>query len=247
MRLSIHGATGRIGTKLVSLILETPQLDLAGALVSPDSPRLGQPVGGGGLVYRPADTAIRARADVMIDFSTPEASLRLQDMLADSRMPIVIGTTGFTDAEKARLAGWARYRPMLISENFAVGFESFAAAVARIARDESQATGSVEEVYHARKKRSPSGTSRRLAQSIAEQAPPVERYGVKDVPIAISRRGETVGVNRVRFDLGSTEIEICFSVHSLVAYAEGALAAARWLTEARREPGFYTSQDMQQQ
>lgn len=153
------------------LILETPQLDLAGALVSLDSPRLGQPVGGGGLIYRPADTAIRAaRADVTIDFSTPEASLRLQEMLADSPMPIVVATTGFTDAQKAQLVGWGRFRPMLISENFAVGFKSFAAAAARIAREEPQATASVGEVYHARSGAPPARRGgRRIApaQSVA--------------------------------------------------------------------------------
>jgi len=244
MRISIYGASGRVGTRLVSLILETPQLDLAGALVSPDSPRLGEPVGGGGLVYRPADSSINARADVMIDFSTPAASLTLQEMLGDSPMPVVIGTTGFTDEEKAQLVASARFRPMLVAENFAIGFESFVAAIAKLARREPQAGASVREVYHARKKRSPSGTSRRLARIVAEQAPPVDRFGEKEVPIIISRKGQTVGMNVVRFDLGSTEIEIGFTVHSLAAYAEGALSAARWLVEEAREPGLYTLQDM---
>ena len=74
MRIGIIGASGRVGTRLIEAILASPGLELAAALVSPGSPLIGKPVAGA-LEYRPAEKTIRSHCDVMIDFSTPAASL----------------------------------------------------------------------------------------------------------------------------------------------------------------------------
>jgi 4-hydroxy-tetrahydrodipicolinate reductase len=239
MRIAVYGASGRVGTHLVEAILGNPGLDLAAALVSPGSPHLGAPVAGGAMEYRSAEAAINCHCDVIVDFSTPGASLALQDMLGDKPLPTVIGTTGFDAAQREALSTAATRRPLLASANFAIGFEPFAAAISCFAGLQPGAEPHVEEVYHARKKREASGTSRRLVAAIAEAQGPE----AGPAPLRVMRRGDTVGVNSVRFDMGSSEVTVSFKVHRLAAYAEGALAAARWLLTAAPGNGLFSFAD----
>ena len=166
MRIGIIGASGRVGTRLIEAILASPGLELAAALVSPGSPLIGKPVAGA-LEYRPAEKTIRSHCDVMIDFSTPAASLAFQDLLGDQRLPVVIGTTGFTVADDAALTAHASARPLLVSANFAHGFEAFKQTALGFASKMPGAEPQVIETYYARKKADPSGTSKMLASEIA--------------------------------------------------------------------------------
>ncbi|ADZ71578.1 4-hydroxy-tetrahydrodipicolinate reductase [Polymorphum gilvum] len=229
MRIGILGASGRVGTRLVELILANPGLELAAALVSPGSSLIGTPVAGGSVEYRPPEAAMKSHCDVIIDFSTPAASLALQADMAAKPIPVVIGTTGFTADEDARLSACCAYRPMLISANFAHGFEAFRQAALGFARQMPGAEARVAETYHARKKAEPSGTSRLLAEGIASERSRAMGFAASEPPIAVHRETDTVGVNEVRFDLSSAEVVLTYRVHTLAAYAEGALSAAQWL------------------
>jgi 4-hydroxy-tetrahydrodipicolinate reductase len=244
MRVIIFGASGRVGTHLVESVIADPGLELAGAVVSPDSTRLGQPVGEGVLEYRVIDPGMNARCDVIVDFSTPAASIELQQTLAEKPLPVVIGTTGLAPDEQATIEAAARRRPILMSANFAIGFEPFLRAVTTFARLQPGAVASIEEVYHARKKAAPSGTSLRLARELSGAvAPGMPGTGALP-PVSVLREGQTVGINTVRFDLGSVDVETRFVVRSLAAYAQGALAAARWLVESSPGNGLFSLTDM---
>lgn len=243
MRIAIMGASGRVGTRLVELILANPGLELAAALVSPGSRLVGMPVAGGSIEYRPAEAAMKSHCDVMIDFSTPAASLALQADIGTKPIPMVIGTTGFTPEEDARLTASCAHRPMLVSANFAHGFEAFRLAVLDFARRMPDAEATVSEIYHARKKAEPSGTSRLLARQLFEARSRAMGFAAPEPPITVHREGDTVGVNEVRFDLGSAEASFTYRVHTLAAYAEGALAAARWLVSTPRPAGRYSLAD----
>ena len=244
MRVIVFGASGRIGTHLVEAVIADPGLELAAAVVSPESSRLGQPVGDGVLEYRLIDPGMNAHCDVIVDFSTPAASMEMQQALAAKPMPVVIGTTGFSADQQAALVAAARHRPILASANFAVGFEPFARAVATIAQLQAGAVASIEEIYHARKKAVPSGTSLRLAEELRNAAPPAAGGKGALPPIRVLREGQVVGINTVRFDLGSSNVEARFTVRSLAAYAQGALAAARWLVEQAPGNGLFSLNDM---
>ena len=128
MRVIVFGASGRVGTHLVEAVLADPGLDLAAAVVSPQSDRRGIPVAAGAVEYRAADPTMNAHADVIVDFSTPAASIELQRMLDRKPIPVVIGTTGFVPDQQHELEHAGRYRPILASANFAVGFEPFLGA-----------------------------------------------------------------------------------------------------------------------
>ena len=243
MRVGILGASGRVGTKLVEIVLANPGLDLAAALVSPGSRLAGTPIAGGSLEYRPADAAIKSHCDVIIDFSTPAASLAFQELLGEKPLPMVIGTTGFTAEEAHRLESFAGSRPLLISANFAHGFEAFRLSALEFMRRMPAADPAVGEVYHARKKSEPSGTSRLLAKELHATRSAAMGFAAPEPPIDVEREGDVVGINEVRFDLGSAEAVFTYRVHTLSAYAEGALAAAEWLVSKPRANGRYTLAD----
>ncbi len=243
MRIGILGASGRVGTRLVDLVLANPGLELAAALVSPASKRVGVPVNGGSIEYRPAEAAMKSHCDVMIDFSTPAASMALQESIGEKNIPMVIGTTGFSAVDEERLAAFARHRPMLIGANFAHGFEALRMAAVDLARRMPAAEPSVSEIYHVRKKAEPSGTSLLLARQLYEERSRAMGFAAPEPAISVQREGDTVGVNELRFDLGSAEITFTYRVHTLAAYAEGALAAAQWLISRKPGPGRYTLAD----
>ncbi|MBU4531939.1 MAG: dihydrodipicolinate reductase [Hoeflea sp.] len=243
MRIGIMGASGRVGTKLVETIIASPGLELAAALVSAASRLNGSSVAGGGIEYRAADAAINSHCDVIIDFSKPDASLALQESIGGKAIPMVIGTTGFSADEEARLLGYSKYRPMLVSANFAHGFEAFRLAVLGFARQMPAAEPTVMETYHTRKKSDPSGTSHLLADQLCEARSTVMGFAAQRPSISVHREGETVGINAVRFDMGSAELVMTYQVHTLAAYAEGAIAAAQWLISEPRAPGRYSLAD----
>lgn len=243
MRITILGASGRVGTRLIELILANPGLELTAALVSPQSRHVGTPVAGGSIEYRPAERGIKTHSDVMIDFSSPAASLAMQELLGEKNMPVVIGTTGFTAEENERLTAAAAQRPLMISANFARGFEVFRRAAIDFARRMPSADVTISETYHARKKAEPSGTSRLLAQDLFETRSIAMGFAAPEPIILVDRVGETVGINEVRFDMDSAQTIFSYRVQTLAAYAEGALAAAQWLVSSPRAAGRYSLAD----
>lgn len=239
MRIGVMGASGRVGLRVVEAILADPGLELAAALVSPTSSRIGMPVAGGILEYRPIERSMNCHCDVFVDFSTPTASLALQDSMGEKPIPVVIGTTGFDAVQEAALARHAARRPLLIEPNFALGFDGFEATVADWARRDPGATATITETYHARKKPEPSGTSRRIAAMIDRIRREATGLDFGLPPILVRREGEVVGTTVVRFDLGTAEIVLTHAVASLSAFADGALAAARRFVSVPRSPGRY--------
>lgn len=243
MRIGILGASGRVGTRLVEIIVGNPGLELAAAWVSPNSRRLGVPIAGGSIEYRAPDISINSHSDVIIDFTTPKASLAFQEQLGETPVPVVIGTTGFSPEQRAVLEKSAARRPMLISANFARGFEAFRLAAIDFMRRMPAAESTVSEIYHARKKPEPSGTSCLLSGQLQRARSAAMGFQAPEPPILVQREGDVVGINEVRFDMGSAEALLTYRVHSLAAYAEGAIAAAEWLAEKRRPNGLYTLAD----
>jgi len=243
MRLGIFGASGRMGTRMVELALSSPGIELAAVFVRPGSPLSGMPVAGRSIEYRPADAAMKSHCDVIVDFSTPAATLGFQAMLGQKPIPMVIGTTGFSPEEETQLDAHAAFRPLLIGANFAHGFEAFRRAAIDFAGRIAQAEASVSETYHARKKAEPSGTSRQLASALRDARSQVMGFAAPEPPITVHREGDTVGVNEIRFDMGSATAKLVYRVHTLAAYAEGALAAAEWLISKPRANGRYSPAD----
>jgi 4-hydroxy-tetrahydrodipicolinate reductase len=220
MRVGVVGAAGRVGSQVVASILSSPGLELAACLVPSRSRHVGQPVSGGSIEYRPADSTINARCDVMIDFSTPGSTMALQAQCGTKRIPFVIGTTGFSTAQARKLATHARHRPIIVSENFAAGAHLSTLSAAMIGQVLPGALSS--ETQHFRLRR--------------ETRPVQSQLAVGD-----RRAGD---VTEYHFDLGGVEITLTHRVNARSAYVDGAIAAAHWLVNNNPAPSLYTLADM---
>lgn len=222
MRIGVVGAGGRIGTMLVEAIVSAPGLELAACIVAPGSRWLGLPVCGGGIEYRAADAAINARCDVMIDFSTPAATIALQQSCGTKPIPFVIGTTGFSERQKVVLKACARHRPLLMSDNFAPAFRDFLEAADRL---RARLPGALETLSEERHRRSAAPAAGGRGLPAAQRSPPAD-------------------VTEIRFDAGGEEITLVHRVSSPAAYVQGALAAAHWLVASAPGEGLYSFADI---
>lgn len=221
MRIGVVGAAGRVGSRLVETILSAPGLELAACIVAPRSRHVGRPVSGGGIEYRAADSAINARCDVMIDFSTPESTMTLQELCGTKRIPFVIGTTGLTARQAKRLQAHARHRPIVTSDNFAAGSHCFELTAAMIARS---LPGALKKQAGHRRLRRESGLEQPTVFAAADR--------------------RSADITEYHFDAGGVEVTLVHRVNTLAAYADGALAAAHWLVGKNAAPGLYTLADI---
>ncbi len=223
LRISVLGATGKVGTSLLDAIASAPDLSLSEAISAS---------GADGSV--PLAEATFDGADVVIDFSSPSGTMALLDRLQGRRIPVVVGATGFGETQAQRLAAEGRHRPIMVGANFTQGFEALARAARGLAAALPEAAVTVGEVYNAAKKLAASGTTMRLCREVGEGGRPVETE--------IQRIGDTPGINSVTFDYGAANIALTLTVRSRTAYAAGALDAARWLIS--QPNGAYAPADM---
>lgn len=206
MRIAVLGAGGKVGRELVAQINAAPDLSLAEAISGRDGTAL---------------AASRLDADILVDFSSPSATMNLLDKVAGRALPLVIGTTGFSPDQAARLAAEGAHRPILVGANFTLGFEAFRRCGLLLASDLPLANLTVEETYAAAKKHAASGTTQGLIADLSTDG--------RTVATQINRLGDTPGINTIRLDLGVAEVVLTLTVASRAAYAAGALTAARWL------------------
>lgn len=179
-------------------------------------------------------------ADVAIEFTTPEAALANAESLLSLACPVVIGTTGW-NAHAARLeaAVAAHQCAALWAPNFSLGVQLFLAIAEDAARRAREVVGfdcHVVETHHTAKKDAPSGTGIAIAERLA--------FGLgHDVPITSVRVGAVPGTHEVILDAPFEQIRLVHEARDRRVFADGALAAARWLA-TRRPPAVYTMRDV---
>jgi 4-hydroxy-tetrahydrodipicolinate reductase len=176
------------------------------------------------------------QADVVIDFTTPQAVLPNVIRCAEARVPIVVGTTGWHQylAKVGELVQ-ARNSALLYGSNFSVGMNFFFKAIRAIAPILKQGyRGNIVERHHVHKKDKPSGTAVTL-QNILESG-----SGMK-VEVASVREGDTVGMHLVMLDSVNDTILLTHDAKSRIGFAEGAVRAAEWL---QGRTGFYEFPDI---
>lgn len=262
LRIVIAGAGGRMGRTLIKAITEQEGLVLAGALEHATSPHLGQDAGvvaglpaQGVHVESDAEGSL-ADVDVVIDFSTPGASVRLAARAVAAGVPLVIGTTGFSAADNAALAASSGGIAMVKSGNMSLGVNLLAALTRRVAAtlDESFDI-EILEMHHNKKVDAPSGTALLLGESAAhgrgrELSEWSERgrdgqTGARKagaIGFASLRGGSVVGEHAVIFAGPAERIELVHKAEDRMIFAHGALVAARWVKG--RAPGLYSMADV---
>lgn len=203
----------------------------------------------------PADTAsadaseaIR-RADVLIDFTTAETSVRLSAIAADAQLPVVIATTGFSPDQDAAIAAAAKKIAIVKSANLSVGVSLLAAFVRQAAGVLKAFDIQILDMHHRKKVDAPSGTALLLARAAAnaEKASGSETessagFDQNRIGFASLRGGTVVGEHSVIFAGPYERLTLSHTAEDRAIFANGALVAARWLQG--RAPGLYDMQDV---
>jgi 4-hydroxy-tetrahydrodipicolinate reductase len=260
--LVVGGAAGRMGTRIVALARESPGLRVVAALEAPGHRALGADAGAvaqvgavGVAITDDAAAAITA-GRVLVEFSVPEASIEHLRLVAASGAGAVIGTTGFSAAQRAEIEALGRRAAIMQAPNMSVAVTlafMLLPIMARALGDDYDVE--ISEIHHRFKKDAPSGTAVRMAELVAaalgrdlgtvgvygRQGLPGERTS-KEIGVMSLRSGDVVGEHTVSFGALGERLELTHRAHSRDTFARGALRAARWV--AGRSPGLYSMADV---
>ncbi|MGA2866057.1 MAG: 4-hydroxy-tetrahydrodipicolinate reductase [Verrucomicrobiota bacterium] len=235
----LTGSKGRMGRTLVACAPVHPDLRIVGQIDQGDDLR-----------------SALAAADVVIDFSSHEATPGIAALCAEHNKAMVIGTTGHSKEDRSRLTRLSSRIPMVLSSNFSTGVN----ALFWLTRKAAEILGpgfdlEIVEMHHRLKRDAPSGTARRLAEILAaarqQQAEQVIRHGraglvgeraAEEIGVHSVRGGDVVGDHTVIFAGVGERVELAHKASSRETFAHGALRAAGWVV--RQPPGLYDMQDV---
>jgi 4-hydroxy-tetrahydrodipicolinate reductase len=262
MRLIVAGAGGRMGRALVKAIAETPGLALVGATETEGSPHLSQD--SGVLAGLPPNRVIvtsevrplAMAADAILDFTIPAATVKLAALAAETRLAHIIGTTGTSAADDAKIAEAAKKTAIMKSGNMSLGVNLLAVMTRQVAAalgDEFDIE--IVEMHHNKKIDAPSGTALLLGEAAAEgrkidlnKQSERGRDGhtgarkVGSIGFASLRGGTVAGEHSVIFAGADERIELSHKATDRMIFARGALKAALWIRG--KEPGLYNMLDV---
>lgn len=253
IKVGLLGATGRMGKSILQCLEGHPRCVAVAACGSPGNSTVGLEMGTFFLSGE-AQSVIQA-ADVVIDFSTPEAFDSHLDLAVILKKPIVIGTTGLSSKQKERLSKEAQYIPLVYATNTSIGVTVLTALVQQAAKllDTSYDI-EIVDAHHRHKVDAPSGTALTLGEAIAKgrdislgdwmiQGTRQGKRTVGDIGFSVQRGGALAGEHTVRF-LGDDEV-IEFSHRGLSRdlFAKGAIHAAEWIAKDC-SPGLYSMNDV---
>jgi 4-hydroxy-tetrahydrodipicolinate reductase len=238
------------------------ELQLVGAVSHAVHPALGRDAGevagvgplGVSLTHNLVD--VLPPADVIIDFSVPEATITYLRTAADLHKAMVIGTTGFTAAQREEIGQLSRCVPCLMAPNMSVGvqvmFQLLQQLVTLLGPDYDV---EILEMHHRMKVDAPSGTALRMAAIVAEalgrkvdDVAVYERRGVvgrrsaNEIGMQAVRAGDIVGEHTVIFGGIGERLELVHRSQSRDTFAQGAVRAAKWIV--RQPPGLYGMEDL---
>jgi 4-hydroxy-tetrahydrodipicolinate reductase len=261
MKIAVAGASGRMGRMLIEAIQSADDAVLAGALDVPGSPSLGSDAAA--FLGKPAGVAIEsdlakglANAELLIDFTRPEGTLKHLEYCAAHGIKMVIGTTGFDDEGKKAIAAAAERTAIMFAPNMSVGVNVTMKLLELAAKSFSHGYDiEIIEAHHRHKVDAPSGTALKMGEVIAntlgrnlKDVAVYAREGVtgerdpSSIGFATIRGGDIIGDHTVLFAGIGERIEISHKSSSRVSYAHGSLRAARFL--AAKQIGLYDMQDV---
>lgn len=260
-RIAVAGIAGRMGREVAAAAAEDPAFILSGGVVRPGSAAAG---------VRPAATddpnptlristdlgTVLAGADVLIDFTSPEATVAHAAACAEAGVALVAGATGLGPDHLARLHEASKTVPVFYAPNMSPGIAALLAALPALVRALADHDVEVVETHHRHKADAPSGTALALADAIArargadlDRAATFGRRGPSprqpdEIGIHAIRAGGNAGEHTILLANEGEEIRLTHRAYGRRAFALGALRAARFL--AGRPPGFYGMTDLDQ-
>ncbi len=261
-RITVAGAAGRMGERIIHMIHQNPETDLAGAFEHPDHKSVGEDAGSvagiGELdvkICGSLDESVNG-ADVLIDFTYPESTLENVRGASEKGIATVIGTTGIPEEGVSEIKALAGKIPCVMAPNMSVGVNvmfKIAGEMARILGNDYDME--ILEAHHRLKKDAPSGTAMRLGQILAEAVDrDLEKVGVygrkgmigertdEEIGIQTWRAGDIAGEHTVMFGGIGERLELVHRAHNRDNFARGAVRAALWITG--QPAGLYDMQDV---
>lgn len=262
IKISIPGGNGRMGRSLIKEIVNDKSLKIASSSCLPDEVEKGFDLGtlvGENKInkYLTEDKmSIFNDTDVIIDFTIPEASIFHVEKAALYNIPIVIGTTGFTNSELKKIKFYSNKIPIIHSANFSIGIS----LMKKLIKDSTEILGKkweieILETHHNKKIDSPSGTALLLGAVAAEvrkqkldQIKKPSRDGIigkrskEEIGFAVLRGGNVIGEHSIKFFCGDERLEINHVANDRSIFAKGAVRSAIWATKSK--PGFFTLDDV---
>lgn len=262
LSIAVAGAAGRMGRQLVAASLSAGHAITGGTETSHSqhlSSDIGELAGGKPLGLSPLTDVVNAAASasVWIDFTVPAATLSALDALRHTGVQaVIIGTTGFSEAEEQIITSAAEHFAIVKAGNFSLGV-TLMTALTKLAASRLGTDWDIEilESHHRRKVDAPSGTALMIGEAAAAgrgetlkhvKAPPYDGPSAKREPgsigFAVRRMGDVIGEHEVTFGSDKELVSIGHVALDRSVFAEGAIEAARWAVNA--EPGLYDMNDV---
>ncbi|MGB9714228.1 MAG: 4-hydroxy-tetrahydrodipicolinate reductase [Candidatus Bathyarchaeales archaeon] len=260
IRLCVAGATGRMGSTLITEALNKGGFEIVGALAAPTDPGVGKTLRGLGIgnldlaVVGPSRLKEAVEnADVYVSFTMPNAEMANIPEVANLGKRIVMGTTGFTDEQMNRLKSLVSAKvPAVFAPNFSIGVNFTLKMLKTLDVLPEDYEVSIVEAHHSKKKDAPSGTALAIANLISKLRGYKEtvygRSGIsqrkrEEIEVLAVRGGGIPGIHKViiagPYDMMSIE-HVSFSRN---AFAQGALYAVEWVMK-QTKPGVYSMDDV---
>lgn len=257
MKIGIVGCGGRMGQMLVQAVLDNDGCTLIGGTERAGSEWVGRDLTPAAPSPIHADPAVLfGAADVVIDFTAPAATVAHAALAAASKTALVVGTTGLTAEDEAKLAEAATRVPVVYAPNFSVGVTLLMALTERAAAILGEEYDiEILEMHHRKKVDAPSGTALGLGRAAARgRDVALDSVWCKtrdghtgarprgEIGFATLRGGDVVGDHTVMFATEGERVELTHKASSRAIFAKGAVRAARWIEG--RAPGLYSMRDV---
>ena len=261
MRIIITGASGRMGQMLIRAVAQAEGVKLAGATERAGSAALGKDagvmVGLDALNIAVVESLEQCpAADVLIDFTAPEACLNHARFVADNKIAMVIGTTGFDAKQQAELDAILKNSPTVVAANYSVGVNLALNLIEQAAKVlNADYDAEIYEAHHKHKVDAPSGTALAMGKALAQgrdvklgDVAVYSREGITgaresgSIGFSVVRGGNIVGDHKAMFIADEERIEINHFASDRMVFAKGAVRAALWL--AKQDAGRYDMQDV---
>jgi len=261
-RIIVSGGCGRMGSRIIHLLNQEPEMELTGVIEADPHPSLGKSVSeaigvkGIDIIVESNLEKVIDGGDVVIEFSSPEATVSHLETAKSHKKALCIGTTGLNSAQMEQVKSASQTIPILSSPNMSVGVN----LLFKLTGEAAAALGKgydveVIEAHHHFKKDAPSGTAKRLAEIIARaKGSDLAKTGVygrsglvgpraeEEIGIHAVRAGDIVGEHTVIFAGTGERIELIHRATSRDTFASGALKAAKFV--AGKPAGLYSMQDV---
>ncbi len=261
IRTVVAGASGRMGRMLIQKLAQTEGFSLCGALEAKGKPDIGKDAGtlAGlsplGVTVSDDPLPLLAQADALMDFTTPSVSVALAALSAQARIVHVLGTTGCSKDDDAKILAAARHAVIIKSGNMSLGVNLLAALVRQAAKALPDFDVEIVEMHHRSKVDAPSGTAFLLGSAAAEgRGVSLEKKSVRArdghtgarpqgaIGFASLRGGTVIGDHDVILAGPSERIVLSHVAEDRTIFASGAIAAARW--GQGKKPGLYAMADV---